>query len=50
MPGRVKVKIGGFEASSRTDSVERVVVIRKNDDLDILIYVKKKDVGDISRG
>jgi len=36
MPGRVKVKIGCFGASSCTDGVERVVVIRKNDDLDIL--------------
>lgn len=42
VPGRVKVKNGCFEASSRVDSVERLVVIRKNDDLDITIYVKKK--------
>jgi len=42
MPGRIDVKIGCFGAGSCIKSVERVVVIRKNDDLDILIYIKKK--------
>jgi len=42
MPGRIDVKIGCFGAGSRIESVERVVVIRKIDDLDILIYVKEK--------
>ncbi len=42
MLGRVNVKVGCFEAESRINSVDRVVEIRKNDDLDIVIYVKKK--------
>lgn len=40
MPGRVDLKIGCFGADSRTDSVERVVVVRENNDLDIVIYIK----------
>lgn len=38
----VKVKIGCFGTSSLIDSVERVEETWRNDDLDILIYVKKK--------